>query len=177
MKNETVELALKGPHIGSKIILEQIEDLLFQFSKEEYKYSIDILSGASIGQHIRHIIDFYSCIIEGTQEGLISYDNRKRKIEIEQDPQFAISCIRIILLELELHDVNHNIGIETRFSSDENELPSYLNSTFGRELMYAVDHAIHHLALVKIGIANTFQYIKMHPEMGVAPSTLRFRRI
>ena len=77
---------------------------------------------------------------------------------------------------MELIDVNQVVTIETKFSTDKNEIPSLLKSTFGRELMYAVDHAIHHLALVKIGINDSFKNIQLDPQMGIAPSTIRFRK-
>ena len=176
MKNESSILILEGPFVGSGIIFGQIEKMLKQFNVADYIRPIDILSDASIGEHIRHIIDFYTCIINGSDTNHISYDKRKRKKEIEIDPQFAISCIGIILLEMELIDVQQGVTIETKFSTDKNEIPSILKSTFGRELMYAMDHAIHHLALVKIGVNDSFNNIQLDHQMGIAPSTFRFRK-
>ena len=66
--------------------------------------------------------------------------------------------------------------IEACFSSDEDENPGVISTSFKRELMYGIDHAIHHLAIVKIGIKYAFPFIKLNPELGIATSTLKFNR-
>jgi len=47
-------------------------------------------------------------------------------------------------------------------------------SSLKREIAYALDHTIHHLAIVRIVLKNEGVYVD--PAMGVAPSTLRYRK-
>ena len=48
------------------------------------------------------------------------------------------------------------------------------DSAVGREIMYAVAHAVHHYAL--IGIMAGIMGVQMPPGFGVAPSTVKHQR-
>ncbi len=56
--------------------LMQLQKLMNSINDSDYTETIDILSGATIGQHIRHILEFYLLLISGTFSGTISYDKR-----------------------------------------------------------------------------------------------------
>ena len=56
----------------------------------------------------------------------------------------------------------------------DDERPVYISS-MGRELQYAFDHAIHHLAIIRMGLETHFPEIPVDKDLGVAPSTLKFR--
>ncbi len=59
--------------------LEEIKSLFRQLSHNLYTAPKEILSGATIGQHFRHILDFYICLEKGVDIGTVSYDERERK--------------------------------------------------------------------------------------------------
>ncbi len=69
--------------------LTQLSDLVQQLNSEQYNKESDILSGGTIGQHVRHILEFYLLLVSGSFSGKINYDHRKRDIQIETDPTFA----------------------------------------------------------------------------------------
>ena len=46
---------------GTKYIISKIVDLLDVLEDEKYRQSLSIFNGSSIGQHLRHIADFYLC--------------------------------------------------------------------------------------------------------------------
>jgi hypothetical protein len=46
-------------------------------------------------------------------------------------------------------------------------------SSIGRELLYAYDHAVHHLAIIKLGIKAEIPDVEIDSNIGVAASTLR----
>ena len=50
-----------------------------------------------------------------------------------------------------------------------------MKSSFERELLYCLDHAIHHQALIKIGLKELHLSHLVSPDFGVAYSTLRYR--
>ena len=56
-------------------------------------------------------------------------------------------------------------------NGEENFLPS----NYYREVMYNLEHAIHHHALIKIGIQQ-FTAIELPESFGVAPSTMQYRK-
>jgi hypothetical protein len=47
------------------------------------------------------------------------------------------------------------------------------NST--RELVYNIEHAVHHMAIMKIGIREIASYVKLPSDFGVAASTVRYK--
>jgi hypothetical protein len=49
-------------------------------------------------------------------------------------------------------------------------------SSIGREMQYAFDHAVHHLAIIRIGAEIHCPEIVCDPELGVAPSTLKYQK-
>jgi hypothetical protein len=48
------------------------------------------------------------------------------------------------------------------------------SSTYYRELMHNLDHAIHHMAMIRVGL-TTMPGITLPEDFGVAYSTLKFR--
>jgi hypothetical protein len=56
--------------------LEEIKKLVIQFSDQQYVYGSKLLSDATIGQHVRHILEFYQSVLNGLDSKNINYDNR-----------------------------------------------------------------------------------------------------
>jgi hypothetical protein len=50
-----------------------------------------------------------------------------------------------------------------------------INTSLERELVYNVEHAIHHMAIIRIAIEREFPSIKLDKHFGIAFSTIRFR--
>ena len=58
-----------------------------------YQAPLETLSGSTIGQHTRHIIEFYNCLIEQySHDGIseINYAKRRRDFLIESAPEHAL---------------------------------------------------------------------------------------
>jgi hypothetical protein len=49
-----------------------------------------------------------------------------------------------------------------------------LDSNYYREVMYNLEHTIHHHALIKVGIEH-FTSLQLPESFGVAPSTMQYR--
>jgi hypothetical protein len=127
-----------------------------------------LLSQATIGQHTRHIVEMYQGLMSGYGSGLIEYDKRKRDYRIETDTAFAIDMINEVIPELD--KVNKPLQINSEI--DEREF--ILQSNYDRELMYNLEHAVHHMALIKVAIIEMTD-ITLPKEFGVAPTTLQYR--
>jgi uncharacterized damage-inducible protein DinB len=141
--------------------LEQLRDLLLVISKENYNKKPDVLSGASIGQHIRHILEFYLLLISGSFEGRICYDKRERNLELE------IKGIYLI-------EENEPLQVEGDFTSS-GEQENIIKSSVARELAYCIEHSIHHQALIKAGLIALELKDLTNEHFGVAYSTIRYR--
>ena len=153
-----------------KETLNQFAHIVVSLPENAYTQPCKHLSGASIGAHTRHIIELYQCLLEGYDKGEICYDKRKRNKQIEQDEQFAVQCIRAILTGLEKHDKELIVEYELR----NNQMRFVSN--YARELMYNLEHTIHHQALIRVAIEST-QALELPSEFGVAPSTLEYRKV
>ena len=79
-------------HFVKDNIKENIE-LLRQLSNEEFCKKNPELSQATIGEHMRHIIELMGCLLDNYEEGNINYDNRNRNIQIQSDVNYAISIL------------------------------------------------------------------------------------
>ena len=88
----------------------------------------------------------------------------------------AKSILEIIAQKVENLEVEHQVMVCSSFIADESVALKSISSSVGRELMYAYDHAIHHLAMIKIGMQIDFPMIEISKNLGVAPSTLKYRK-
>ena len=144
-------------------LLENIEDA-------DYRKNLPMFSGSSLGSHFRHILDFYTCLLKGIDEGIVDYAKRERDPSIESNTHAAQQAFERINDAIALLNDNCPLTVRADFSGDERPL---VQSSIGRELMFAYDHTIHHLAIIKIGIISNFPSISIDENLGVAPSTLK----
>ncbi len=148
--------------------LEEIKKLLSDLSNAEYSSECAFLSNATIGQHTRHIIELFQCLENGYEIGEVDYDNRKRNNLIETDQHFAIYQISTIQNQVSKSDKPFLV-INTKENYEKS-----IHSSYQRELLYNLEHCIHHQALIKVAVLH-FPHIKLSKQFGVAPSTLQYR--
>jgi uncharacterized damage-inducible protein DinB len=155
--------------------LLQLKELLQVMKKEDFNRKTEILSGSSIGQHIRHILEFYLLLVSGSFSGTISYDKRQRDKRIEQDPQFAIETINRLITGVDTLDENQLVKFEGDFTAD-GSADHFVHSSVGRELAYCIEHSIHHQAIIKAGLIAMGLSTLTNENFGVAYSTIRYRK-
>ena len=158
------------------ISLNDLRFYLHQIQPAAYQTSLEVLSGSSVGQHTRHIIEFYNCLLEEFQSSkkrVINYALRKRDHLIESQPDHAINCVDVICEKLNDIDINASCLLDCSEHGQEGLL---IESTIARELIYNIEHTIHHLAIVKIGLKALIPAIELPEHFGVAPSTIRHRQ-
>ncbi len=156
-------------------MITQILQLLGQLDNATLLKPLEIFGGSTLGQHFRHIFDFYQCLLKGTVEGEIDYTSRERNPSIESDVVSASEAFVALLPAIASFEDDLQLIIWGDFSSDPASVRPQLTSTFGRELMYAYDHAVHHLAMIKVGLQTGFPQIEINRNIGVAPSTIKFQ--
>ena len=148
--------------------LEQFKEVLQGLPKDCYSQSCSVLSNSTIGQHTRHIIELYLCLLNGYETADVSYDRRERDLKIEQDLSFAIKQLEYI--QAQLDRPNKSITISYELAGSE----TCFDSNYFREVMYNLEHTIHHHALIKVGVEH-FTSIQLPESFGVAPSTMQYR--
>ncbi len=159
---------------GTDIIIRQMVELLENLDAGTYARPLTIFNGSSIGQHFRHIVDFYGCLARGAGDGRVDYAKRERDVLVETWPQSAADALSLCAGQLAELDESQSLEVVADFSADLNESRPVVGSTLGRELMYAYDHAVHHLAMIKMGLKAARPDMEVAPNVGVAPSTLKY---
>jgi hypothetical protein len=147
--------------------LDELIDLLQQLSDDDYSRPREQLSGSSVGEHSRHITEMFQCLIRFYSGGTIDYDLRERNKELETRTTSAI---------IALHDVKANLAKEDRdllLAQRVEGEEIVVNSSYFRELLYNLEHCIHHQALIKIGVRD--MNVSVSPNFGVARSTILYR--
>lgn len=155
-----------------KNAFDQLKGILEQLSPEQYTQACKTLSGASIGQHTRHIIEMYQCLINGHLSGLVNYEGRKRDLRIETDKNFAVELMPVICVALSLP--NKTMRLHAGYDAETNEQVQ-LDTNYWREIAYNLEHTIHHMALIKVGLLEVSD-ISIPEGFGVASSTLKYRK-
>lgn len=155
-------------------ILNQIQILLEQLEPEEYASPLAILNQNTIGKHVRHVVEFYTCLQSGLQVGLVDYDARKRDLELEINMDYVKETINKISASIvnNRKDIALNLRICPNTDGDHVDVPT----TYFRELGYNIEHVIHHLALIKIAINENFSDVQLPENFGVAYSTIKYQQ-
>ena len=158
---------------GTDIIIGQMIELLEKLDSKPYAQPLSLFNGSTIGQHFRHILDFYGCLTRGVASGRIDYADRQRDTRVETEPDYAATVFAAYSSAIQQLPEEVQVEIVADFSSDFNEERPVVLSTVGRELMYAYDHAVHHLAMIKMGLKVASPAVEVDRNLGVAPSTVK----
>jgi hypothetical protein len=154
--------------------LTDLKDCLSQINNTLYASPMTIYSGSTLGQHTRHVIEFYQCLVEQTPHGLINYDRRRRNYCIESSTETAIDVIDNILAELHKGGFREYLILESEYDIHSGYC-SQVPTNFERELIYNLEHTIHHMALIKIGLIVAAPEVSLPEHFGVAISTIRHK--
>lgn len=154
-----------------KNVFGQLDTVLFALSGEEYSMPSSILFNATIGQHIRHIIELFIELEKGYESGTVNYEKRKRDYRIETDKYFAASLLKEILKNVERED--SALILEAGFIGKAGDTIK-MQTNYYRELAYNIEHTIHHMALIRVGV-NELSAVTVDSNFGIASATIKYR--
>ena len=156
-------------------ILLQLADLVHSISDEDYVRPSKALSQSTIGQHLRHTLEFFICFENGCRSGVINYDRRNHDKLIETSREAAAATIQQIQDFISSLDESKDLKLEVSYDLSKDTF-EVLDTTTSRELVYNIEHAVHHMAIIKIGIREIAQYIQLPANFGIAASTIRHQQ-
>jgi len=165
---------MKQLTIACKSILNQLEDVVQQVHEQDFSKPAAALSNATIGQHLRHTVEFFICLESGFEEGLVNYDKRNHDHLIERDKSTAAASLRDIGNFISTQHENKPLKLEVAYERDGEDCVT-IETNYRRELVYNIEHAVHHMAIMKIGIREVAPYIQLPADFGIAVSTLRYK--
>lgn len=153
-------------------ILTQLDTLIVQLQPRDFTKPSKVLGGATIGQHIRHTLEFFTCFEAGYHKGVVNYDKRSHDPLIETNIKLARMLImRIKEFVQNLHD-DKTLTLETGYDIS-NERHEAVTTNAMRELVYNIEHSVHHMAMIRIGVREVAPYAKLDHDFGIAASTIR----
>lgn len=153
--------SIRNNFLEIMMLLDQIDNSLYTHCHEEIN--------ATIGEHVRHIIELYQSLIDNYSSGTINYDKRNRNILIQTSILHAKNAVDYIILNVDLPNkdlVLEQGNITINFSVETN---------YFRELLYNLEHSIHHQALIKVALLK-HPTIKLPENFGIAQSTIEYRK-
>lgn len=155
-------------------VLHQLVNAIAEISEETYLQKSTLLNGSTIGGHTRHVIEIFQCLMQGYNTGIINYEHRQRDRVIETNKDYAITLLKDISTKMELP--NKKLLLQGFYSSEIDIETSSMQTNFYRELVYNLEHCIHHMALIRVGIQE-FSALELPVEFGVAPSTIQYKQL
>jgi hypothetical protein len=171
MASKAEELA--GPLSALTAVIDELITLVEQLPDCAFQGKSASVVGlkSSIGEHVRHCLDHLKSLQRGVVTGRIDYHHRERGASVERDSVEAMNYLRDAQYEFQRlpHELLDRPVEVCDFVSTELP-PQVFASTFGREVLYALTHTIHHQAILRVlasaagvGVAEPFGY---------SPSTL-----
>ena len=158
---------------SAKLTLNQLDSFLNHIQPSEYQQKLPLLSESTIGMHVRHIIEFYQCLIKGQLQGQINYDARERSLLQESNIEYARDCIDNLRIDIDMIQENKSIDLITEQNKIESKF--VIESNLYRELSYIIEHTIHHFAIIKMACTIYFPAIQFDADFGIAYSTIKYR--
>ncbi len=153
-------------------VFVQLAATINQLSSFQYSQPCTNLTNNTIGQHVRHVIELFQCLNNGYAESSVNYEKRKRDINIETDKDLALELLNDIHKNLDKPD--KELLLHASYDDQASE-PIAIHTNYYREIAYNLEHTIHHMALIRVGIKEVSD-ISLPESFGVASSTVKHRQ-
>ena len=150
----------------------QLTDSITRLTDEQYARPCKNLTNNTIGQHVRHIIELFQSLEKGYVTGTVDYEKRRRDPEIENNKNLACDLLHRIFHNLD--KPNKELLLSASYD-DHSTDPVIISTNYHREIAYNLEHTIHHMALMRVGIAEVSDMI-LSDDFGVASSTIKHRK-
>ncbi len=122
-------------------------NLLNAISEEEYSNSTIPPYFSSIGCHMRHVLDVFSCVINGIETKYVDFSVRERNELAEIKTEKGLEYFYTIIQQLKNIDVEEFTS-KIKVIDDLGLGKVTVESTVESVLMQAQSHAIHHFASI-----------------------------
>lgn len=154
--------------------LQRGVQLLKNISDDQYSNKSIGPYNASIGCHMRHVLDVFSCIFKGLETNFVDFSIRERNECAEKETCIGITYFETVIHQLKKikeEDFNTVLKVSDNMGLGK-ETATY---TLAAVLMQAQSHAIHHYASIgyliyQLGIElpnSDFGYNPTTPKKGM----------
>ncbi len=125
--------------------LQKAKSLLTLLSNEDLRNNSVSPYYSSVGSHLRHILDFYDCILN-VKDNKVDLTSRKRDMDVESN----CSCAKFYLKEIldKLYQIENDDDKDLIVIDDLSLGKIEINYTLSALLAQANSHTIHHYAII-----------------------------
>ena len=155
-------------------VLDQLAGVTRQITPEDFIRPSVALNRSTYGQHLRHTLEFFLCLEKSLPGRVVNYDLRSHDEVMQTKKEVALEVIDHIKDFLNQHTGDPAISMQVSYES-QTDAWTTVKTSFDRELVYNIEHAVHHMALLKIGLREVAPYVRISDDFGMAASTLRYR--
>lgn len=148
-------------------LLQQAKDAVKAVDGTSLEFS------ATVGPHLRHVIEHYQLLLSGVEAGWVDYECRTRGGSVESDPAAALAALAEIETALTHRPLPLGAPLKAEFAvgvAGQGQMVA--QSSLGRELQFVGLHAIHHYAFVALALKTA--NIALPDGFGIAPGTRRY---
>jgi hypothetical protein len=136
---------------AAQALLQECAALLASLPTLVYTAPSRLLPGGTVGKHIRHLLDHVQAAADamGAADQVIDYDHRERETALESNVLVAIGMIDRLARHLgtmEASIADWPVRVRAMLSADGEHVTRA--SSLGREIAFAVHHALHHQAMI-----------------------------
>jgi len=156
-------------------IHSQLKTFLQALPADIYAQPLDLLHQNSIGKHCRHILEGLEALLPAKEKQDINYEKRKRQLVYEIDERAFLQRMDELIETLVSYDLHRIIHV-THEPFPGQLAQEQLHTSIGRELLYNMEHMIHHMAIIRLA-ANSLGLQDLVPNnFGVAFSTVQHQQ-
>ena len=158
-------LALAGCLMDVATLLDVTPDLDY-LSRPEGGVS------GSVGAHVRHCLDHVRAVLDAADGSLLSYDRRERDTALEHNRTLGVLALRqqgSRLAALVGRPADQPLHLEAQVDCSGGTVE--VVSSLGRELVFVLQHTIHHQAIIALLLAA--RGVTIPGRFGYAPSTVK----
>jgi uncharacterized damage-inducible protein DinB len=166
-------LPTKSPLLPAFALAEHLDalaDVVDRVSDLDYLARPSSGVSGSVGAHVRHCVDHVLALLDRPASGEMTYDDRQRDTALEQNRRLAVETLR--RLAVRVRDVaprTSDVPITLWTMLDRRGTRARVRTSLGRELVFVLQHTIHHEAVVAVLLASRGRVLSGH--FGLAPST------
>lgn len=153
--------------------LDQIRSLIVAV-KQTAGTAENLYATSGIGRHVRHVVDHFLAFQAGMESGIVNYDVRHRNSDMEQHADLGLAEIQKLVLWLQGSAVDETpVEVVSEISCLHDESRQF-QSNIRRELLYLINHTIHHAAYAAL-LARQHGVVP-DAGIGLAPATATYLR-
>ncbi len=158
------------------ITIEMLRDAVWYLERicdTAYVQPLPKLSGATIGQHTRHIVSHYQSLSQAMraagseQDVTLNYNSHCNYIAIENSPRVALAAIDDIIMTLPRLSGKRTFWVENNSISEDEMVLIPTNGD--RELLFNIEHTLHHFELIRMGLNIVAPCLELPVHFGVKP--------